>query len=84
MFAALGAATLPAGLAAADMARPSHTDPLPPPRGGDTAAQELAAARRAGTVAAYDLFIARHPGDRLIPVARRERRALADRRTHRD
>ncbi len=53
---------------------------LRPPRDGDIAVQEeLDAARHAGTVAAYDLFIARHPGHRLAAVARRERQEIARR-----
>lgn len=57
-----------------------RTAPLPPPRDGDVAIrQELEAARRAGTLAAYDLFIARHPGHPLEAVARAEREALARR-----
>lgn len=49
----------------------------PRPRAGDVAIrQELDAARRAGTRAAYDLFLARHPGHALAAVARRERDAL--------
>ena len=44
-----------------------------PARDGNVAiAQELDAARKAGTAAAYDLFIARHPGHPLEAVARRE------------
>ena len=54
---------------------------LPPARDGNIAiAQELEAARRAGTVAAYDLFIARHPDHPLAETARRERARLAGRR----
>jgi hypothetical protein len=41
--------------------------------------QELCAARAAATVAAYDLFIARHPRHPLADVARNER-ALLDAR----
>jgi hypothetical protein len=41
--------------------------------------QELCAARAAATVAAYDLFIARHPRHPLADVARKER-ALLDAR----
>jgi hypothetical protein len=49
-----------------------------PPRDGDVAIQEeLSAARRAGTVAAYDLFIARHPQHPFANTARRERERLA-------
>jgi hypothetical protein len=52
-----------------------------PPRDGNVAIQEeLDAARRAGTVAAYDLFIARHPEHPLAAAARREREALRRRR----
>lgn len=51
---------------------------LPPPRDGDIAiGEELAAARRSGTVAAYDLFIARHPQHPLAATARNERERLA-------
>lgn len=38
---------------------------------------ELDAARRAGTRAAYDLFIGRHPDHPLADVARRELATLA-------
>jgi hypothetical protein len=52
-----------------------------PPRDGNVAIQEeLDAARRAHSVAAYDLFIARHPDHPLAEIARREREALARRR----
>jgi hypothetical protein len=61
----------------------SETEPpagLPRARDGNIAiAQELEAARRAGTVAAYDLFIARHPDHPLAETARREREALRHR-----
>lgn len=40
---------------------------------------ELDAARRAGTVEAYDLFLARNPDHPLAEAARRERAALAAR-----
>jgi hypothetical protein len=50
---------------------------VPPARDGNVAiAQELEAARRAGTPESYDLFIARHPGHPLAAVARRERQLL--------
>lgn len=46
-------------------------------RDGNIAIQEeLEAARRAATVEAYDLFIARHPGHPLAEVARGERACL--------
>ena len=48
-----------------------------PPRDGNVAIQEeLDAARHAGTLAAYDLFLARHPRHPLAETARREREAL--------
>lgn len=54
-----------------------RTPDEPRPRDGDVAIrQELDAARRTGTIAAYDLFIARHPGHALADIARRERTGL--------
>jgi hypothetical protein len=51
--------------------------PMPRARDGNIAiAEELAAARRAGRVEAYDLFIARHPQHPLAQTARRERARL--------
>jgi hypothetical protein len=51
-----------------------------PPRDGNIAIQEeLDAARRAATLEAYDLFIARHPGHPLVRTARRERQLLTRR-----
>ena len=41
--------------------------------------QELDAARKAATLEAYDLFIARHPQHPLAEVAQRERAELAAR-----
>jgi hypothetical protein len=56
---------------------PARSTGLPLPRDGDAAVrEELDAARRAGTVQAYDLFIARHGGHPLARVARRERASL--------
>ncbi len=64
--------------APADMApdrQPQGT--VPPARDGDIAiAEELEAARRAGTVEAYDLFIARHENHPLVAIARQERERL--------
>ena len=64
-------------------AAPSEGNRMPtsiPPRDGNIAIQEeLDAARRAGTLAAYDLFIARHPRHPLIETARREREQIARR-----
>lgn len=58
---------------------PARSTELPLPRDGDVAVrEELDAARRAGTVQAYDLFIARHGGHPLARVARRERAALTE------
>ena len=52
-----------------------------PPRDGNIAIQEeLDAARRAGTLEAYDLFIARHPSHPFTATARRERDRIARRR----
>lgn len=61
---------------------PSERGPveLRPPRDGSVAIrQELAAARRAGTVAAYDLFLARHPDHPLTRTAQEERARLLER-----
>jgi hypothetical protein len=56
---------------------PRRSTDLPRPRDGNVAVQEeLDAARRAGTVAAYDLFIARYPDHPLAEIARRERARL--------
>jgi hypothetical protein len=71
----------PAGARGPDMDhRPRRSTDLPRPRDPNLAVQgELAAARRAGTVVAYDLFIARHPDHPLAAVARRERARLPGR-----
>ncbi len=59
-------------------ARDARSTDLPRPRHGDAAVrEELAAARRAGTVAAYDLFLARHGDHPLAAAARRERSRIA-------
>jgi hypothetical protein len=72
---ALAGAAAPNGAEVNDPPRRS-TD-LPRPRDGDIAVQEeLDAARKAGTIAAYDLFLARHPDHPLAEVARRERALL--------
>lgn len=56
---------------------------LPLPRDGSIAVQEeLDAARRAGTLEAYDLFLARHGDHPLAETARHERAAI-DARTGR-
>jgi len=57
--------------------RPPRSTELPLPQDGDIAVRgELEAARQAGTIAAYDLFLARHPEHKLAEIARREREAL--------
>jgi hypothetical protein len=83
------ASTLLAGLALAGSAaaanavkkpHPGRSTELPRPLAPDVAVRsELEAARRAGTLAAYDLFIARHSNHQLAEVARHERAALASR-----
>jgi hypothetical protein len=63
----------------ADVERPRRSTQLPRPRNPDVAVQEeLDAARRARTVAAYDLFIARHGDHPLAAIARGERRRLTN------
>lgn len=52
-----------------------------PARDGNIAiAEELDAARKAATVEAYDLFIARHPRHPLRETAEKERAALLAKR----
>ena len=54
---------------------------IAPARDGNIAIrQELDAARKAGTLDAYDLFIARHPRHPLAETARVERARLASER----
>jgi hypothetical protein len=77
---ALAGTACPAG---ADVNQPPRrSTELPRPRDGNVAVrEELDAARRAGTVKAYDLFIARNRRHRLAAIARRERaRLMAPRR----
>lgn len=70
-----------AGVAAMKEQRPTRSTVLRPARDGNIAIrEELDAARRAGTLAAWDLFIRRHPDHPLAEVARRERAALAAKR----
>ena len=58
--------------------RPLRSTELPRPRDGNIAVQEeLDAARRAGTRAAYDMCLSRHGDHALAEVARRERAAIA-------
>jgi hypothetical protein len=64
------------------MAQSSNNPPgsggtMRPARPGHIAEfEELQAARRAGTIAAYDLFLARHPESRYAAEARVERAKL--------
>ncbi len=52
-----------------------------PARDGNIAiAEELCAARAKATIAAYDLFIARHPRHPLAETARKERARLSAKR----
>ena len=63
---------------AADVKPPAtRSTELPLPRDPDIAVQEeLDTARRAGTMAAYDLFLARNGDHPLAETARRERARL--------
>jgi hypothetical protein len=55
-----------------------ESPPIAPARDGNIAIQEeLCAARKKGTLAAYDLFIARHPAHPLAEIARQERARLS-------
>lgn len=59
---------------------PTRSTNLRPPRDGNVAIrEELDSARRAQSLAAYDLFLARHPDHPLAGAARRERAALVAR-----
>jgi hypothetical protein len=70
-----------AACAAADAPERNAMPTSIPPRDGNIAIQqELDAARRAGTVEAYDLFIARHPRHPLAETARQEKARIAHRR----
>ena len=64
-------------VAAMKKQRPLRSTELPRPLPDNAAQQELDAARRAGTRAAYDLFLSRHGDHPLAATARRERAALA-------
>lgn len=71
------------GAAASDAVseqRPRRPSVLRPPGNPELAVRaELEAARKAGTLAAYDLFLRRQSNHPLAAVARRERAALAAR-----
>ena len=65
---------------AGQMAKAPDPAPIAPARDGNIAIEEeLEAARKAKSLAAYDLFIARHPAHPLAATARKERRRLASR-----
>lgn len=69
-----------AGAADAGMSKrpPARSTDQPRPRDGNVAIrEELEAARRAGSLTAYDLFLGRHPDHKLAEVARRERARLS-------
>jgi hypothetical protein len=73
---ALAGAAYPKGADVNDP--PRRSTELPRPRDGNVAVrEELDAARRAGTLAAYDLFLARHGDHPLAAAARRERARIA-------
>lgn len=81
---ALIALLLTAGACAAQEAAvndrsPGHSPPLAGARDGQVAVQEqFDAARKAGTVEAWDLFIRRYPDNPLTEQAKAERAALAE------
>jgi hypothetical protein len=78
-----GLALAGGGAAAAGVMKkppPGRSTDQPRPRDGNVAIrEELDAARRAGTLAAYDRFLERHSNHPLAEIARRERVALAAR-----
>jgi hypothetical protein len=76
-LACLSAATVTLAGAQAPKERSVPASELPPARDGNIAIeQELCAARKAGSLEAYDLFIARHPKHPLARVAQQEREQL--------
>lgn len=59
------------------VAQSQRSEPLPLPRDPDVAVQEeFEAARANGTVAAWELFLARHGGHRLAADAAKELKKL--------
>jgi hypothetical protein len=63
--------------AAVTKPHPGRSTDQPHPRDGNVAIrEELDAARRVRTRAAYDLFLARHPDHPLAATARQERAAI--------
>lgn len=75
---ALAGGSMP-GADAMKKQHPVRSTELPRPLPDNAAQQELDAARRAGTLAAYDLFLSRHGDHPLAVVARRERAEIATR-----
>ena len=77
MIGMAAAAAAAMSMEAATPDTPPQAQEIAPARDGNIAIrQELDAARKAATVAAYDLFIARHPGHPLEATAREERARL--------
>jgi len=78
MYGLLALAALLAAQTPPDAVRGGTTE-MRRARDGNIAIQEeLDAARRAATIEAYDLFIARHPDHPLAAIARAERQRLLD------
>ena len=76
----IAAAAVSAATGGSAMENALKSPQIAPARDGDIAIhEELCAARKKGTAAAYDLFIARHPGHPLAVVAREERAKLVPR-----
>ena len=76
----LGAATAALGNVGSALESPMKSPQIAPARDGDIAIlEELCAVRAKGTVAAYDLFIARHPNHPLAEKAKLERQKLIGR-----
>lgn len=76
VFVWLGVAAALAGPGSL-MEREMEPPEIAPARDGNIAIkEELCAARKKGTIEAFDLFIARHPDHPLTDIARRERQRL--------
>lgn len=77
MYIYLSALGMTSSLQLAMVPQPSEVSKMRKARDPSVAVQEeLCVARAAGTLAAYDLFIARHPKHPLANTARTERAAL--------